>query len=83
MKDAVAAEDLDVIAGLGKIDDLLKKKYGVEKDDLLSAELEIVPAGAPRDVGLDRALVAAYGHDDRVCAYAGLAALIDSGFETN
>ena len=77
VKDAVAAEDMDVIAGLGKIDDLLKKKYGVEKDDLLSAELEIVPAGTPRDVGLDRALVAAYGHDDRVCAYAGLAALID------
>ena len=77
LKDAVAAEDLDVIAGLGKVDDLLKKKYGIEKDDLLSAELEIVPAGAPRDVGLDRALVAAYGHDDRVCAYAGLAALID------
>ena len=68
---------MDVIAGLGKIDGILKKKYGVEKDDLLSAELEIVPAGAPRDVGLDRALVAAYGHDDRVCAYAGLAALID------
>ena len=77
VKDAVAAEDLDVIAGLGKIEDILKKKYGIEKDDLLSAELEIVPAGAPRDVGLDRALVAAYGHDDRVCAYAGLAALID------
>ena len=77
MKDAVAAEDMDVVAGLGKIDGILKKKYGVEKDDLLSAELEIVPSGAPRDVGLDRALVAAYGHDDRVCAYAGLAALID------
>ena len=77
VKDAVAAEDMDVIAGLGKIEDVLKKKFGVEKDDLLSAELEIVPAGAPRDVGLDRALVAAYGHDDRVCAYAGLAALVD------
>jgi len=63
VKDAVAAEDMDVIAGLGKIEDVLKEKYGVEKDDLLSAELEIVPAGAPRD---------------RVCAYAGLAALIDA-----
>ncbi len=79
VKDAVAAEDMDVIAGLGKIDDILKKKYGVEKDDLLSAELEIVPAGAPREVGLDRALIAAYGHDDRVCAYAGLHALMDLG----
>ena len=77
VKDAVAAEDLDVIAGLGKVEDILKKRYGVEKDDLLSAELEIVPAGGPRDVGLDRALVAAYGHDDRVCAYAGLSALLD------
>ena len=77
VKDAVAAEDMDVIAGLGKIEDLLKKKYGVEKDDLLSAELEIVPAGAPREVGLDRALIGAYGHDDRVCAYAGLSALLD------
>ena len=77
VKDAVAAEDMDVIAGLGKVEDILEKRYGVEKDDLLSAELEIVPAGGPRDVGLDRALVAAYGHDDRVCAYAGLSALLD------
>ena len=76
-KDLVAAEDMDVVAGLGSIDTILKKKYGVEKDDLLSAELEIVPAGAPREVGLDRALIAAYGHDDRVCAYAGLHALMD------
>ena len=76
VKDAVAAEDMDVIAGLGPIEDLLKKQYGVTKDDLLSAELEIVPAGRPRDVGLDRALIAAYGHDDRVCAYAGLSALM-------
>ena len=78
-KDLVAAEDMDVVAGLGSVDKILKKKYGVEKDDLLSAELEIVPAGAPREVGLDRALIAAYGHDDRVCAYAGLHALMDLG----
>ena len=76
-KDLVAAEDLDVIAGLGDIEALLKETYGIETDDLLSAELEIVPAGAPREVGLDRAFIAAYGHDDRVCAYAGLSALID------
>ena len=78
-KDLVAAEDMDVVAGLGSVDKILKKKFGIEKDDLLSAELEIVPAGAPREVGLDRALVAAYGHDDRVCAYAGLHALMDLG----
>ena len=76
-KDLVAAEDMDVVAGLGSVADILKKKYGVENGDLLSAELEIVPAGAPREVGLDRALIAAYGHDDRVCAYAGLYALMD------
>ena len=75
-KDLVAAEDMDVIAGLGSVASLLKRKHGVEKDDLLSAELEIVPAGAPREVGLDRSLIAAYGHDDRVCAYAGLHALM-------
>ena len=56
---------------------LLKGKYGVEEDDFLSAELEIVPAGAPREVGFDRSLIAAYGHDDRVCAYAGLSALLE------
>ena len=78
-KDLVAAEDMDVVAGLGSVDKILKKKFGIEKDDLLSAELEIVPAGAPREVGLDRALIAAYGHDDRVCAYAGLHALMDLG----
>ncbi|MCQ2394821.1 MAG: aminopeptidase [Kiritimatiellae bacterium] len=76
-KDLVAAEDLDVLASLGPIEDYLKKTYGIEKEDLLSAELEIVPAGGPREVGFDRGLIAAYGHDDRVCAYAGLSALMD------
>ncbi|MGN0846739.1 MAG: aminopeptidase [Kiritimatiellia bacterium] len=79
-KEFFPAEDLDVIAGLGEraaLVKLLGEKYGVTEADLLSAELEIVPAGAPREVGLDRALIAAYGHDDRVCAYAGLSALID------
>ncbi|MGN0853348.1 MAG: aminopeptidase [Kiritimatiellia bacterium] len=76
VKDAVAAEDMDVIAGLGPIGDVLRTRYGVAEDDLLSAELEIVPAGGPREVGLDRALIAAYGHDDRVCAFAGLSALM-------
>ena len=82
VKDAVAAEDMDVIAGLGPVDGILKEKYGIEKDDLLSAELEIVPAGGPREVGLDRSLIAAYGHDDRVCAYAGLSALMDLAGKT-
>lgn len=79
-KEFFPAEDLDVVAGLGEraaLVKLLGAKYGVTEEDLLSAELEIVPAGAPREVGLDRALIAAYGHDDRVCAYAGLSALVD------
>ena len=56
----------------------LKKAYKVEEEDLLSAELEIVPAGLPREVGFDRALITGYGHDDRVCSFAGLQALLDA-----
>ena len=56
----------------------LKKAYKVTEEDLLSAELEIVPAGMPREVGFDRALITGYGHDDRVCSFAGLQALIDA-----
>ncbi len=56
----------------------LKKTYKIDEEDLLSAELEIVPAGMPREVGFDRLLIAGYGHDDRVCSFAGLQALIDA-----
>lgn len=56
---------------------LLEKEYGVTEEDFLSAELELVPAGMPRELGLDRAMIVGYGHDDRVCAYAGLKALMD------
>lgn len=56
---------------------LLAERYGVTEEDLLSAELELVPAGMPRDLGLDRSMITGYGHDDRVCAYAGLRALMD------
>ena len=79
LKDFYPAEDLDVIASIGKKKDLLKiikKQLGVDEADFLSAELEVVPAGMPREVGLDRSFIAAYGHDDRVCAYAGLSALL-------
>jgi aspartyl aminopeptidase len=79
LKEFFPAEDLDVIASVGKKDELLKiikKEFGVDEADFLSAELEVVPAGMPREVGLDRSLIAAYGHDDRVCAYAGLSALL-------
>ena len=83
----VAGEQLNVILGTEPIEgegsDLVKlnmmkwlnEKYGIVESDFLSAELSIVPAGKCREVGLDRSLIAAYGHDDRVCAYAELEAL--------
>jgi len=55
---------------------ILKEKYGMEEDDFLSAELEIVPAGKARDLGFDRSMIAAYGQDDRVCAFPSLDALL-------
>ena len=58
---------------------LLNEKYGLVESDFLSAELTIVPAGKCREVGLDRSLLGAYGHDDRVCAYAELEALFTMG----
>lgn len=57
---------------------ILKKKYDIEEEDLISAEIEVVPAGEARDYGLDRSMIAGYGHDDRSCAYTSLMALIDS-----
>ena len=56
---------------------ILKEKYDVEEEDFLSAELEIVPAGKARDCGLDRSMVAAYGQDDRVCAYTSFGAMME------
>ncbi|MGN1093659.1 MAG: aminopeptidase [Candidatus Neoclostridium sp.] len=57
---------------------LLKDKYDVEEEDFLSAEIEVVPAGKTRDYGLDRSMIAGYGHDDRVCAYTSLRAILDA-----
>ncbi len=54
--------------------DLLAEKYGMDEEDFLSAELEVVPAGAAREMGLDRSMILGYGQDDRVCAYTSLAA---------
>ena len=56
---------------------LLDEKYGIDEEDFMSAELEIVPAGRARDYGFDRSMVMAYGQDDRVCSYASLKALLD------
>ena len=57
---------------------LLEDKYGFEEEDLVSAEIEVVPAGPARDYGLDRSMIAGYGHDDRSCAYTSLVALLDT-----
>ncbi|MBR5015353.1 MAG: aminopeptidase, partial [Clostridia bacterium] len=57
--------------------DILNKKYGIVEKDFLSAELEIVPAFKACDIGLDRSMIGAYGHDDRVCAYPAAEAVFD------
>ena len=83
----IEGEQLNVILGTEPLDgegadlvklnimQLLHEKYGLIEEDFLSAELTVVPAGKCREVGLDRSLLAAYGHDDRVCAYAELDSL--------
>jgi aspartyl aminopeptidase len=57
---------------------ILNEKYGIIEEDFLSAEFEAVPAYNARDLGLDRSMIGAYGHDDRSCAYAGLTALMET-----
>lgn len=57
--------------------DILKDSYGIEEEDFLSAELEIVPAGRAREAGFDRSMILAYGQDDRVCAFTSLRAMLD------
>ena len=56
--------------------ELLKQQYGIEEEDFLSAEIEVVPEGAARDYGLDRSMIMGYGHDDRVCAYPSFEAIL-------
>ena len=88
---AFSGESLNIlIGGLPYADDdvsekikltalsLLNEKYGVTEEDFLSAELSLVPAFKAKDIGFDRALIGSYGHDDRVCAYPALTALIDN-----
>ena len=71
----IEGEDLDVT--FGNILKILKDKYDFDEEDFLSAEIEIVPSGKARDYGIDRSMVAGYGHDDRVCAYTSLMAILD------
>ena len=66
---SIPLEGVETEAVKAKILSILKEKYQVEEEDFISAELEVVPAGAARDFGLDRSMLMAYGHDDRVCAY--------------
>ena len=90
--EVVVGENLDVTVGSIPLDGeekdavkanilkLLNEKYGMEDEDFLSAEIEVVPAGPARDYGLDRSMVAGYGHDDRVCAYTSLRAILDMNY---
>ena len=77
-----ADEDVSDKIKLGVLS-LLYDKYGVVEEDFLSAEISLVPAFGARDIGFDRALIGAYGHDDRVCAYPALTALLDNDGEEN
>ena len=90
LAEAVPGETLNLLLGsrpIGDEDDtgrvklavmkLLNEKYGITEDDFTSAELEAVPAVKACDIGLDRSMIGAYGHDDRVCGYAALKALLD------
>ncbi len=58
---------------------ILKEKYGMEEEDFLSAEIEVVPAGQARDFGLDRSMIMGYGQDDRICAFTSLIAMLEAG----
>ena len=71
----LAGEEKDAVKA--NILKLLKDKYDIEEEDFVSAEIEVVPSGKARDYGLDRSMIAGYGHDDRVCAYTSLTAILD------
>ncbi len=87
----VEGEDLNVLVGSipvkkdeeedvkelvkANIVNILQEKYGIEEEDFLSAEIEVVPAGEARDYGFDRSMIMGYGHDDRVCAYPSYEAI--------
>jgi aspartyl aminopeptidase len=89
LEEAIKGESLDIVVGnrpvkgdfkekiKAAILEKLNKDYGLIEEDFVSAELEAVPAYKARDMGFDRSLVGAYGHDDRVCAFASLKAISD------
>ena len=86
--EAIPGENLNVLIGSLPTDTekdkiketvlvILNEKYGIEEEDFLSAEIEVVPSGKARDIGLDRSLIGAYGHDDRVCSYGALKGILE------
>ena len=90
--EAIPGESLNLLVGSRPLQDdegsdrvklavleLLNRKYGITEEDFISAELSAVPAFSACDIGFDRSLIGAYGHDDRVCSYASLAALLQLG----
>lgn len=90
LKDGIKGEDLNILVGCRPYPEekltekvklnilrLLNEKYGIVEEDFLSAELSAVPLFNARDVGLDRSMIGAYGHDDRVCAYTSLMAELE------
>lgn len=90
LNEAIPAESLNILLGsrpvAGEDSDRVKltvmeklyEKYGITEDDFTSAELEAVPAISVTDIGLDGSMIGAYGHDDRVCGYAALQAILDA-----
>ena len=95
LAEGIAGEQLNVILGTEPLEGegselvklhimkLLNEKYGIVEEDFRSAELTIVPAGKCREIGFDRSLLGAYGHDDRVCAYAQIEPLLEMGIPTH
>lgn len=86
----IEGENLDILVGsiplkdtekdavMMGILDILKRTYGTEEEDFMSAELEVVPAGRAREMGFDRSMIISYGQDDRVCAYTSLVAMLET-----
>lgn len=91
LKEAIAGEELNIVVGSMPVSDkkakekikiavldYLNKQYGMVEEDFFSAEIQAVPTGKARDLGFDRGLIAAYGQDDRVCAYTSIQAILES-----
>ncbi|NMS89090.1 aminopeptidase [Clostridioides difficile] len=90
LSEGISGEALNILIGNMPLNDeekepitanilkILNEKYSIVEEDLLSAEIEVVPAGKARDLGFDRSMVLGYGHDDRVCSYAAVKAILET-----